>query len=111
MRKFDTVVDQGLLTWLLRKLADQLPGVVLAKALDSIDALSDPRTPSLKRALLVTAILELLGVVRINRALSIILKFSLLHATFVASERYFPPPPAPTLPVPAAPPPVVPPAA
>jgi len=105
-----TVEDQGVLSWLLKKIVDQLPAVLVAKALDSIDALADPKTPALKRALIVTALLELLSLFKINRPLAVILRFTLTQAAFVAGERFVPPAPTAAI-VPHDPPPAVSPAA
>lgn len=93
MHTFDTVEDQGLLSWLLKKIVDQLPAVLVSRAIDSIDALTDPRTPAVKRAILITALLELLGLIRISRPLAIILRFTIIQSAFVAAEKFGPPAP------------------
>lgn len=70
------------LLWLLRKLVEHLPAIVLPQALALLDQVMDPKTPSWRRAAIAAVLIELVALVNASVPVALIVRFAVLNAAF-----------------------------
>lgn len=87
---FRRVDNPDLRAWVLKQLLEGLPGMLLMKVQDLLEAIADPETPVLKRAVLVALLMEILVRANVQIPVGMLLRFVILHAAFgaAAENRY-----------------------
>lgn len=71
-------------SWLVARLSDELPRVLLEKALQCIETIMDPVAPPWKRALLLGVLLELLTRANVRLPLGLVVRYVVLHGVLSA---------------------------
>ena len=70
------------LLWLLKKLVEHLPAIVLPQALALLDQVMDPKTAPWKRAAIAAVLIELVALVNASVPIAVIVRFAVLNAAF-----------------------------
>lgn len=68
--------------WVIRKLLENLPAVLLPQVLALLDQVMDPRTTPWKRAAIAALLLELVALINASVPMALIVRFLVLNAAF-----------------------------
>lgn len=78
---------QAVLRWAGAKVLDVLPAAVIPKALELLTRLMDDETPVWQRALIATALLELLSALNLQVPAVLVLRYAVIAAAFGGNKH------------------------